>query len=70
MIEENMMDMCHILGVVSKNNPEKYLGLPAIVGRDKKGAFSDLRDRYSKQIHNWSSTLFSLGVKEVIFLGW
>lgn len=69
MIEDNRMDVCRILRVVSNNNLEKYLGLSAIVGRDKNRAFSDLQDKYNKRIHNRSSKLSSLGGKELYQIG-
>ncbi|KAA3467246.1 reverse transcriptase [Gossypium australe] len=38
-----------VLGVQISNNPKKYLGLPTIVGRRKKGAFIELKDSSKNQ---------------------
>ncbi|KAA3462160.1 reverse transcriptase [Gossypium australe] len=53
------------LGVRISNNPEKYLGLPTMIGRRKKHAFVDIKERFLKALHNWSLRLFSAGGKEV-----
>ncbi|XP_052481170.1 uncharacterized protein LOC128035464 [Gossypium raimondii] len=36
------------------NDPERYLGLPNMVGRKKKEAFQNLKDHFKKCIDNWS----------------
>lgn len=42
----------NVLGVQISNNVEKYLGLPNIVGRNKKGDFQLLKDRMKQRIDN------------------
>ncbi|KAK5784776.1 hypothetical protein PVK06_039310 [Gossypium arboreum] len=44
---ENMMweQIGRILGVRISNNPERYLGLPTIVGKRKKQAFMDFKEK-------------------------
>ncbi|KAE8685451.1 Proline-rich receptor-like protein kinase PERK8 [Hibiscus syriacus] len=42
-----------------------YLGLPAIVGRNKRGAFAHIRDRFNARISSWSVKVLSQGGKEV-----
>ncbi|KAA3473128.1 reverse transcriptase [Gossypium australe] len=54
-----------ILGVRVSNNPEKYLGLPTMIGRRKKHAFVDIKERFLKALQNWSLRLLSAGGKEV-----
>ncbi|KAA3457419.1 reverse transcriptase [Gossypium australe] len=54
-----------LLGVRSSSNPEKYLGLPNMVGRKKKQAFQNLVDRIAARIEAWSSRLLSQGGKEI-----
>ncbi|KAA3472829.1 reverse transcriptase [Gossypium australe] len=49
-----------LLGVRSSSSPEKYLGLPNMVGRRKKEAFQNMADRISACIENWSSRLYPL----------
>ncbi|KAA3460185.1 reverse transcriptase [Gossypium australe] len=54
-----------MLGVQSSNDPERYLGLPNMVGRRKKEAFQNLKDRFKKRIDNWCIQHLSQGRKEV-----
>ncbi|GMI85899.1 hypothetical protein HRI_002259200 [Hibiscus trionum] len=64
-VEENKEDVCRVLGVSMTTNPEKYLGLPTFVGRDKKKAFADLRGRFLKCSKNWNSCKLSQGGKSI-----
>ncbi|XP_017629171.1 uncharacterized protein LOC108472176 [Gossypium arboreum] len=41
-----------ILGVQISNNPERYLRLPTMIGRQKKNAFVDVKERFVKLLHN------------------
>lgn len=41
----NRLNVVRILRVRTADKFEKYLGLPCIVGRDKKRAFASLRDK-------------------------
>lgn len=50
--EEEKRVVTRILGVRSSNNPERYLGLPNMVGRRKKEAFQNLKDRFKQRIEN------------------
>ncbi|KAH1080289.1 hypothetical protein J1N35_020050 [Gossypium stocksii] len=54
-----------LFGVRILNNPEKYLGLPTMVGRRKKHAFVAIKERCMNLVNNWSSRLLSIGGKEV-----
>ncbi|KAA3481446.1 reverse transcriptase [Gossypium australe] len=47
------------------SSPERYLGLPNMVGRQKKEAFQNLVDRIVMRIDGWSSRLLSQGGKEI-----
>ena len=38
---------------------EKYLGLPSIVGREKKKAFKCIKDQISRKIVGWKGKLLS-----------
>ncbi|KAA3469418.1 reverse transcriptase [Gossypium australe] len=49
-----------MLGVRSSSNPEKYLGLPNVVGKRKKEAFQNLLDRITMRIDGWSTRQFLL----------
>ncbi|KAA3481337.1 LINE-1 reverse transcriptase isogeny [Gossypium australe] len=54
-----------ILVVRSSNDPERYLGLPNMVGRRKKEAFQNLKDLFRQRIDNWSIRHLLQGGKEV-----
>ncbi|KAA3481168.1 reverse transcriptase [Gossypium australe] len=54
-----------MLGVRLASNPEKYLGLPMMVGRRKTWAFNSFIDRFRKRIEGWSLRYLSMGGKEV-----
>ncbi|KAA3486342.1 reverse transcriptase [Gossypium australe] len=54
-----------ILGVRSSNNPERYLGLPNVVGRKKKESFQILKDKMKQRIDHWSTRHLSQGGKEI-----
>ncbi|KAA3483859.1 reverse transcriptase [Gossypium australe] len=55
----------NILGVRVATNPEKYLGLPMMVGRRKRWAFANFIDRFRKRIDSWNFHFLSMGGKEV-----
>ncbi|KAA3453378.1 reverse transcriptase [Gossypium australe] len=61
-VKENIINM---LGVRMAHNPEKYLGLPMMVGRKKSWAFANFADRFRKRIEGWSLRYLSIGGKEV-----
>lgn len=63
--EEVRRIITRVLGVRSSNDPERYLGLPNMVGRKKKAAFQVLKDRLRQRIDNWSIKYLSQGGKEV-----
>lgn len=56
----NLLDVRITLGT------GKYLGLPSLVGRDKKGVFSFIKDRVWKRINSWSSKSLSRAGREVL----
>ncbi|KAA3488779.1 reverse transcriptase [Gossypium australe] len=62
--EENGL-VTRILGARSSNDPERYLGLSNMVGRRKKEAFQNLKDRFKQRIDNWSIQHLSQCGKEV-----
>ena len=46
-------------------NPEKYLGLPTMVGKGKKYAFRELKNKIESKLKGWSHRALSIGGKEV-----
>ncbi|KAK5839778.1 hypothetical protein PVK06_008617 [Gossypium arboreum] len=55
----------NLLRIRSLNEPERYLGLPNMVGRRKNESFQNLKDRLKKHIDNRSNRFLSQGEKEV-----
>ncbi|KAG8478534.1 hypothetical protein CXB51_028291 [Gossypium anomalum] len=57
-------DIINLLGVRVASNPEKYLGLPIMVGRKKTWAFANFVDRFRKRVEVWSLRYLSMGGNE------
>ncbi|GMI97498.1 hypothetical protein HRI_003419100 [Hibiscus trionum] len=64
-LEDTASDVRRILGVRHNIKPEKYLGLPLIVGRNRRKAFMALRDRFIKSLSIRCVRVLSQGGKEV-----
>ena len=45
---------------------EKYLGLPSLVGRNKKNTFNSIKDKLRKKLARWKEKLLSKARKEVL----
>ncbi|GAU24354.1 hypothetical protein TSUD_49430 [Trifolium subterraneum] len=56
----------NLLGVAESMGNEKYLGLPSIIGREKKSIFSFIQDRIWKKIQSWNSRSLSRAGKKVL----
>lgn len=59
-------ELKEILGVHEDLQGSKYLGLPSLVGRSKKGVFKFLKDKVAKKIQEWSTKLLSRAGKAVL----
>ncbi|KAJ8753347.1 hypothetical protein K2173_019746 [Erythroxylum novogranatense] len=55
-----------ILGVNTPLDHGRYLGLPSLIGRQKKQVFSFIKDGLSKCIMSWKNKLLSRPGKEVV----
>lgn len=55
-----------LLGIHQVENFEKYLGLPAELGRLKKAVFSYLKERLWSRIEGWSEKKLSMAEREVL----
>jgi len=44
----------------------KYLGLPSMIGRDRKAAFAYIKDRVWQKINSWSGKCLSKAGREVM----
>ena len=45
---------------------EKYLGLPSLVGRNKKNTFKEIKEKFAKKLAGWKEKLLSKAGKEVL----
>ena len=45
---------------------EKYLGLPSLVGKNKRNTFNDVKEKISKKLAGWKEKLLSKASKEVL----
>ena len=54
------------LGVLEIKKYEKYLGLPAVVGRNKKASLNYIKDRVWGKLQGWKEKLLSQAGKEVL----
>ncbi|CAN1744284.1 Putative ribonuclease H protein At1g65750 [Linum perenne] len=56
----------NVLGVYDPFDRGKYLGLPSVVGRNKKATFQYVKDRVWERIQKWKGRWLSKGGKEVL----
>lgn len=45
---------------------EKYLGLPSLVGKNKRNTFNDIKDKLRKKLAGWKDKLLSKASKEIL----
>ena len=45
--------MIGILGPMQDTRPNKYLGLPPIIGRSKREVFAEVKERVGKKLAGW-----------------
>jgi len=54
------------LGVLEIRSYEKYLGLPSLIGRRKKGSFEYIKERVLRKLQGWGEKLLSSAGREVL----
>jgi hypothetical protein len=54
------------IGITCEALSERYLGLPIVVGRSKRGAFKHLTDRSRGKISGWKGQGLSMAGKEIL----
>lgn len=64
--EQLRADLSNILGVHRPLNTGCYLGLPSLIGRDKKYIFHYVRDRLWAKLQGWRNKKVSKAGKEIL----
>lgn len=66
-LSESLKDLLkNLLGVPGIKEYEKYLGLPAMVGRRKKASLNYIKDKVWSKLQGWKEKLLSQAGKEVL----
>ena len=55
-----------MMGVTVVQQYEKYLGLPSLVGRNKKENFTHIKQQIWKKLPGWESKLLSQAGREIL----
>uniref|UniRef100_A0A2N9H9Z1 Reverse transcriptase domain-containing protein n=2 Tax=Fagus sylvatica TaxID=28930 RepID=A0A2N9H9Z1_FAGSY len=55
-----------LFGTSPTTHFEKYLGLPPVMGRSKKRAFNEIKDRVWRRLQGWKEKLLSQAGREVL----
>lgn len=54
------------LGVEEIRSYEKYLGLPSLVGRNRKASFNYIKERVWIKLQGWEGKILSQACREII----
>lgn len=66
MPEEMKRDIISFLGVPEIKKYEKYLGLPAVVGRNKRASLTYIKERVWTKLQGWKEKLLSQAGREIL----
>ena len=64
--EETKRDIISFLGVPEIKEYEKYLGLPAVVGRNKRASLTYIKERVWAKLQGWKEKLLSQAGREIL----
>ncbi|XP_042962363.1 uncharacterized mitochondrial protein AtMg00310-like [Carya illinoinensis] len=64
--QETREYILRIAGTRATTCYEKYLGLPALVGRSRHNTFKSIRDRVRSRVSNWKAKFLSQAGKEIL----
>ena len=65
-MEEEGQRIKNILGVEEIQSYEKYLGLPSLVGKNKKASFNYIKERVWRKLQGWEEQLSSQAGREIL----
>ena len=60
------IELVELLNVTATESFEKYLGLPAVIGKSKNQVFAFVKDRVWKKLKGWKEKYLSRAGKEVL----
>jgi hypothetical protein len=53
-------------GIPATQRYDKYLGLPTLVGKSRKPAFKNIKDRVQRRLGDWKLKFLSQAGKEIL----
>ena len=65
-LDERKLEIIDSLGVSEVQEYEKYLGLPVVVGRNKKASLNFIKERVWNKLQGWKEKLLSQASREVL----
>ncbi|XP_030970117.1 uncharacterized protein LOC115990422 [Quercus lobata] len=65
-MEDKMKEILNFLGVPEIKEYEKYLGLPAIMGKIKKESLNFIKERVWAKLQGWKEKILSQSGKEIL----
>ena len=68
--EETKDSISNFLGILELKEYEKYLGLPAVVGRNKKVSLNYIKERVWSKLQGWKEKLLSQASRGVLLKLW
>ena len=68
--EETKDSISNFLGILELKEYEKYLGLPAVVGRNKKVSLNYIKERVWSKLQGWKKKLLSQASRGVLLKLW